>query len=183
MNHSELQQYETTSQLEHLTNVVMKRVTLKRLAREKRVAKLSPEKIEEYKAKERRNVAVRDYSLIYEAIDVMLRSVHADRDAFYSSSRDGRIVDIRHCAMFITYYYVPMELKEMAGFFERDHATILHAVKKVTALKSGKTMDSRITTMLKTMLNAMRIKNLIVSPEYYLAKEYVPNHYKPKKPR
>ena len=48
-----------------------------------------------------------------------------------STRRDRAIVRPRQLAMYLTKQLTPMALPDIANFFERDHTTVIHAVKTI----------------------------------------------------
>jgi len=82
---------------------------------------------------------------IQDAVCTILR---LSRDDLLSSSRTARVTQARHLAMYLARDLTGLSLAEIARGFKRDHSTVLHAIRRVSAnLELGSELHM---TMVKT---------------------------------
>jgi chromosomal replication initiator protein len=87
---------------------------------------------------------------IQDAVCVVL---HLSRDDLLSPSRAPDVTRARHLAMYLTRQLTGLSLADIARSFQRDHSTVLHAIRRVdNELEPGSTLH---TTLVQTraMLN------------------------------
>jgi chromosomal replication initiator protein len=82
---------------------------------------------------------------IQDAVCVVL---HLSRDDLLSPSRAPDVTRARHLAMYLTRQLTGLSLADIARSFQRDHSTVLHAIRRVEGeLEPGSTLH---TTLLQT---------------------------------
>ena len=68
---------------------------------------------------------------IKEIIEAVARCYDTSVSDILSSSRDEKTITARHVAIYLAHSCLPMSLQEIAKAFNRTHATILFAERKV----------------------------------------------------
>jgi chromosomal replication initiator protein len=82
---------------------------------------------------------------IQDAVCVVL---HLSRDDLLSPSRAPDVTRARHLAMYLTRQLTGLSLADIARSFQRDHSTVLHAIRRVdNELEPGSTLH---TTLVQT---------------------------------
>ena len=73
-----------------------------------------------------------------------------------STRRDRAIVRPRQLAMYLTKQLTPMALPDIAKFYERDHTTVMHAVKTIEEYLKRDKQLAREKDMLIEQLREVR---------------------------
>ena len=82
--------------------------------------------------RERLNKQEKDFKMdIKEIIEAVTRCYDTSVSDILSSSRDEKTITARHVAIYLAHSCLPMSLLEIAKAFNRTHATILFAERKV----------------------------------------------------
>jgi chromosomal replication initiator protein len=72
-------------------------------------------------------------SLSVEAVqEAMCSSLGVSREQLLSNSRTARIIQARQLSMYLARELTPLSLAQIARAFNRDHSTVLHAVRSVS---------------------------------------------------
>lgn len=65
--------------------------------------------------------------------DAVCTVLHLSRDDLLSSSRNPQVTKARQVAMYLSRELTGLSLAQIAREFNRDHTTVLHAIRKITA--------------------------------------------------
>ena len=122
---------------------------------------------------EKRLVKSRSKDDWWKALLQMCKSCGTTLTVIQSPTRVREIVEVRHCIWFISMHYHNTTLKELGRFFHNHHTTVLHGLRNISKLKSGKHPDMRIMNTMNKLLTGLIDQGMIVSKEYYMKKEYL----------
>ena len=152
---------------------IMKRI--EKIGTQRRLRYIKPKSSKEMEFLNRKEVMAvkdRDYHDFWQALMCMTRAVGTSLDIVKSRSRVRQLVEIRHCIFWISYWYSDQTLTQIGTFFGKDHATVLHGVRKVSDFISCSRPDAKTLKMLDVMLTDMHNEGLIYSKSYYTTREY-----------
>lgn len=88
------------------------------------------------------------------------------RDEMKSNSRLRRICTARHLAMYFLRKLTTLSLKEIGNVFGRDHATVLHAERKITDIISYDRMLREQVRRLDEMLTLDEVDTQLTINSY-----------------
>ena len=104
---------------------------------------------------------------------IVLHYTNADKEIVLSKSRKDMVVFIRQLTMALIYVMVPNTLESIGSYFNKDHSTVLHALKVIGNYII--TNDERKTIFINKIINKLErnykyenIRNSIVE----IAKRY-----------
>ena len=129
-------------------------------------------------ASEENLVKARTGDDFWKALLCMSNTMNTELRVLNSKSRLGEVVEVRQLIWFISYYFHNTTLNYLGRFFNRDHATVLHGIKKISTFISSKSPDLKILRLMDKMLTGLINDGLIVSKEYYTRQVYKPSGYK-----
>ena len=73
-------------------------------------------------------------------------------DEIMSQKRDKQIAEARQIAMYVSRKYTDLSQNDIAEIFKRDHATVIHAIKKISnELSTNSELQSKINVIVKKL--------------------------------
>jgi hypothetical protein len=90
--------------------------------------------------------------------DVVAKYYKLEPSVYESKHRFRHIVECKHVAVYLTGEFLNLKLVEMASYFYCDHATIIHACKKITNHLSYDKQLQRDVALLSEMIKNRDVK-------------------------
>jgi hypothetical protein len=82
---------------------------------------------------------------------------NADASVFKTKSRKKEIINVKHISLYMCYKHLSMTLELIGTMFDVNHATVLHAVNKITDwAQTDKKLDddiNKLHDMIRSKLN------------------------------
>lgn len=89
----------------------------------------------------------RRYYKLDDVVNSVIINNNVKRSELMSRRRDSEIKNARHIGMYLAYKYTEFSLHKVAEYFERNHATVIHAKKRIQDAKNG--FDPQLLKLLK----------------------------------
>ena len=92
-------------------------------------------------------IGERRFFKLEDVVNSVLINNNVKRSELMSKKRQSEIKNARHIAMYLAYKYTEFPLVRVGEHFGRDHATVVHARKRIKEAKEG--YDKKLLELLK----------------------------------